>query len=213
MNETLNELATKYGTDKGKKFHNYMPIYEKYFTQIRYDVKKILEIGIKQGRSHFMWLNYFPNATVYGIDIDDKTGLEKDRFITFKCDQSDIESLNKFIELYGNDFDIIIDDGGHTMKQQQTSFKILFDALKSGGLYVIEDLFTSYKMLKCYGKDTIVMGEKTTMELFQSIEAEDNKILETDNITKEELEKLKSKMWSCIIEEGNISEIVFIRRR
>jgi hypothetical protein len=41
-------------------------------------------------------------------------------------------------------FDIIIDDGGHTMKQQITSFIYLFPKVRSGGLYVIEDLQTSY---------------------------------------------------------------------
>lgn len=41
-------------------------------------------------------------------------------------------------------FDIIIDDGGHTMKQQITSFNHLLSKVRSGGIYVIEDLQTSY---------------------------------------------------------------------
>jgi demethylmacrocin O-methyltransferase len=41
-------------------------------------------------------------------------------------------------------FDIIIDDGGHTMNQQRISFMNLLSLVRSGGLYVIEDLETSY---------------------------------------------------------------------
>jgi hypothetical protein len=41
-------------------------------------------------------------------------------------------------------FDIIIDDGGHRMHQQITSFTHLLSKMRSKGIYVIEDLHTSY---------------------------------------------------------------------
>ncbi len=40
--------------------------------------------------------------------------------------------------------DILIDDGGHEMHQQITSFNYLFPHMRVGGLYFLEDLETSY---------------------------------------------------------------------
>lgn len=59
-------------------------------------------------------------------------------------DQGDPAVLEAFIEKYGSDFDIIIDDGGHTMSQQITSLQHLFKAVKPGGMYFCEDLETSF---------------------------------------------------------------------
>jgi hypothetical protein len=51
--------------------------------------------------------------------------------------------LNSFIQKYGSDFDVILDDGGHAMNMQQISFGFLFKHVKPGGYYVIEDVHTS----------------------------------------------------------------------
>ena len=58
-------------------------------------------------------------------------------------DQGDPAVLEDFLRTYGGDFDIIIDDGGHTMDQQKTSLQHLWKAVKPGGLYFCEDLETS----------------------------------------------------------------------
>ena len=144
---SLDSLGLKYGTDKSSSFHSYTKIYEKYFEHLRSKPIKFLEIGFSHGASAHMWQDYFNNARLFFIDIDPSAI----NFLTyFKrtslhfANQEDPAELNHFIEQVGNDFDIIIDDGGHTMNQQITSFKILFPHLKSGGIYVIEDLHTSY---------------------------------------------------------------------
>ena len=43
----------------------------------------------------------------------------------------------------GLKFDIIVDDGGHTMLQQQNTLAALWDRLQPGGLFIVEDLHTS----------------------------------------------------------------------
>lgn len=58
-------------------------------------------------------------------------------------DASDTEFLDKLKDKYGT-FDIIIDDGSHLIEHQQISFNYLFNILNDEGLYVIEDLHTSY---------------------------------------------------------------------
>ncbi|CAF3995110.1 unnamed protein product [Rotaria sordida] len=59
--------------------------------------------------------------------------------------QDDLSFLKAFATNYTNMFDVIIDDGGHRMKQQINSLTELFPTiLRSGGIYAIEDIYTSY---------------------------------------------------------------------
>ncbi|MFH1996830.1 MAG: class I SAM-dependent methyltransferase [Candidatus Omnitrophota bacterium] len=139
----LTALADKYETDKGTKGHKYTEVYEYFFYPIKDTVRKIFEIGIAKGASLKMFRDYFPQAVIYGIDIDDKSGLASDVLKTFVADQSDREQLQAFINTYEGDFDLILDDGGHTMKQQQVSLGYLFKYVKPGGYYIVEDVHTS----------------------------------------------------------------------
>jgi hypothetical protein len=132
--------------------HNYIEIYEKYFEPLRYSTEKLFEIGILSGASHRMWNEYFEGAEIYGIDIKDCSHLEDEGIHTFIADQANRDDLKNFMSAYGGGYDIIIDDGGHTMEQQQVSLGYLFQYLKPGGLYVIEDVHTSLtKYYKGFG--------------------------------------------------------------
>ncbi len=87
-----------------------------------------------------MWADYFPHARITGVDIDPMCKMYSGGRIDVKIgSQTDPAFLSQF-----TDYDIIIDDGGHTMTQQKVSFDVLFPLLKPGGIYVIEDLHTSY---------------------------------------------------------------------
>lgn len=92
-----------------------------------------------------MWKRYFSNAiSITGIDIDDSCKrFESDKVKVYIGDQENVRFLN-YVEDNEGPFDIIIDDGGHTMKQQINTFYALFPKLNNGGIYVIEDLHTSY---------------------------------------------------------------------
>jgi hypothetical protein len=145
----LTGLADKYKTDKGSSNHRYTDVYEYFFFPVKNQVKKVFEIGVFRGASMKMFQDYFPNAQIYGIDIYDVSSLNSDRIHTFKADQSKRDQLQKCITAFGGDFDVIVDDGGHAMDQQQISFGFLFPYVKSGGYYIIEDLHTS--LLEGYG--------------------------------------------------------------
>ncbi len=131
-------------TDK-TSWHNYVEVYSHYFKDIKDKKLKFLEIGIWSGGSLVMWENYFRNAEIYGIDttLDYKTH-PTTRAICLLADQSKPVDLLRVVQTCGGPFDIILDDGGHFMQQQITSFLTLFPHLKKGGIYVIEDLHTSY---------------------------------------------------------------------
>ena len=132
-----------YTTDKGLSGHGFTEIYERFFYPLKYEPIKIFEIGIAGGDSLRLWERYFPKASVYGIDIVDRSALDSGRIHTFIADQSSRNQLKRFIRKYGNAYDIILDDGGHNMDLQQISFAFLFKYVKRGGYYIIEDVHTS----------------------------------------------------------------------
>ncbi len=141
---SLADLCESYKSDKCAWHHNYVELYETFFSPLRDEVERIFEIGVAEGYSLQLWEDYFPNATVFGIDIVDSSSIDTDRIKTFVADQSSREQLGAFLAAHGSDFDIILDDGGHAMNMQQISFGYLFPHLKPGGLYVIEDIHTSF---------------------------------------------------------------------
>lgn len=150
--DPLSRLANAYGTDKGTRKtakwegdrHHYTPIYHRYLGSMRNTALTLLEIGIGSGPSLKMWYSYFPGARIYALDSANHTDKDNDRVTTMICDQSDRESLRRALNAIGEPLDVVIDDGGHYMHQQQISLGVLFPALRPGGLYFIEDLHTSY---------------------------------------------------------------------
>lgn len=127
-----------------RKLENYFPAFDFHFERIQNQPLRLLEIGVQKGGSLFTWQQYFPQAAIAGIDIDPACAqFEQENIRVFIGDQADVNFLES-VNRSAGPFDIIIDDGGHTMNQQITSFKTLFPLLKDNGIYVIEDLHTSY---------------------------------------------------------------------
>lgn len=142
----LTQLANTYKSDKGTtegSCHGFSEIYDDYLSDQRHEVKNVLEIGIWDGSSLNMWYDYFPNANIIGLDIEQKTQYENDRITCNIIDQSSESSLQEFVDNTDILFDFIIDDGSHHMRDQQITFAYFFKLLKPGGIYVIEDLHTS----------------------------------------------------------------------
>ncbi len=153
-------------TDKSSSFHDYMEVYSHYFYKIKDKPIKFLEIGICRGGSVELWEKYFTNAELHFIDLSlDLLSYSAKRANYHLLDQSNVEQLTHFINKTGGQFDIILDDGGHTMIQQLTSFKTLFPHLMKGGLYIIEDLHTSYWPVFGGGKG----HPNTTVEFLKSL--------------------------------------------
>lgn len=143
--ESLDSLAHRFGTDKRSGHHGYTTHYDRVFGSKREQVRKVVEIGVNYGSSLRMWEQYFPNAQIFGIDNNPGClQYQSERVKVLIADQSSETDLKKVLEETGQDLDIVVDDGGHFMSQQITSFRFLFPAMRSGGFYVIEDLCTSY---------------------------------------------------------------------
>jgi len=129
------------------KLTSYYKNYDFHFGQLDREKKyNILEIGVRQGGGLWTLKEYFPNSSITGLDIDTKCKQHEDKnndVEVFAGCQTD-ESFLKKIHQNRGPFDIIIDDGGHTMDQQKISFLKLFPLMNNDGIYVIEDLCTSY---------------------------------------------------------------------
>lgn len=156
----LDELATKYNTDKKiNNGHGYTKYYHDYFNSIRLNELKILELGVREGYSLQMWNEYFPNSLICGID-NNLEGLCPQNFVEEKIifkigSQDDAIFLNDIVKNFGP-FDIIIDDASHISPLTIKSFEILFPTLNNNGLYIIEDLHVcDYQGYLPYGPSTI----------------------------------------------------------
>ena len=163
----LHELFFKYGSDKGAPFdqkhsetlwpaHTYADLYFILFETFRHEVKKVFECGLgtnnenfpsnmgangKPGASLRAWRDYFPNADVYGADIDKSVLFQEIRISTYEVDQTNSHSIQIMWESIKEvDFDIIIDDGLHTFDAGVSLFNGSFGKLRGGGLYIIEDV-------------------------------------------------------------------------
>ena len=111
------------------------------------------------GASLRMWKKYFPNSLIYSIDIHEKSSLEEKRIKIFQGNQADEKFLREVCQEIGSP-DIIIDDGSHINDHVIGSFKVLFPLLKEGGIYVGEDLQTSY--WPRYGGDSVNLNNIAT---------------------------------------------------
>lgn len=116
--------------------------YTVFFEHRRLEPLTILEIGVWHGHSLQAWREYFPNATLYGLDIHERClrfHNPERKIFTEVCNQHDAEQLVAFANKVGK-FDVIIDDGGHFGSGQQISLGTLWPFLVESGIYVIEDL-------------------------------------------------------------------------
>ncbi|MCB0715293.1 MAG: class I SAM-dependent methyltransferase [Chitinophagaceae bacterium] len=127
------------------KWNHYFEIYERYFSKYRNREITMLEIGISHGGSLALWKKYFGDGLrLYAIDVNPECKkLESENVTIFIGSQSDPTFLQTVIDQCPP-FDIILDDGGHTMQQQIISFEKLFPQVKNDGIYICEDTLTSY---------------------------------------------------------------------
>lgn len=150
----LTDLADTYGSDKGSFKHRYTELYQMLFFPYRKKKIDFLEMGLQIGGPEHgksadrettdlpsirMWLDYFKKARIHGLDVSDFSWFKDDRFSFTRCDMDKRENIAAAAATMG-DFDIIMDDASHASHHQQYGFLELFPRLKSGGMYIIEDL-------------------------------------------------------------------------
>lgn len=144
----MNDLEKYFSANKKRLIHkwqHYFDIYDRHFSRYKGKNVVMLEIGIFHGGSLQMWKNYFGKGSrIYGIDINPECKkFEEKNIEIFIGSQSDRNFLREIKQKIPK-VDILIDDGGHTMKQQIVTFEELYDHVKEDGVFLCEDLHTSY---------------------------------------------------------------------
>lgn len=147
--EALENLGIYKSYKKSKflsiKLSSYFQVYEELFNKFVGKQFTFVEIGVLNGGSLFMWRDYFgEQARIIGVDFNpDAKRWEADGFEIFTGDQSDPNFWDNFFSTVGN-VDVILDDGGHTNRQQIVTTDSCIPNINDGGLLVIEDVHTSY---------------------------------------------------------------------
>lgn len=143
--ESLREIFDKLNGNLIQKWDHYIEVYDLYFSKYRGKEVNILEIGVSQGGSIQLWKKYFGDKMhLYGVDINPRCKeLEEDNVTIFIGEQEDRNFLNDLKSKIPK-LDILIDDGGHTMIQQIVTFEEMFNHIKEDGIYLCEDIHTSY---------------------------------------------------------------------
>lgn len=131
--------------------HGYHRFYPWFLNHLRGENINLLEIGIDRTESLKLWNGYFDSVNLHGIDIDEKEFSEA-KVTLHKIDQSNASELENFVATVGIKFDVILDDGSHVPEHQILTINKLWELVKPGGIYIIEDIETSYwKKSNIYG--------------------------------------------------------------
>lgn len=143
-----NPLREYFERNPGRLIHkwlHYFDVYHRHFAAYRGRPITVVELGVYHGGSLQMWKHYFgPQARVVGVDINPACkALEEDQIEIHIGDQGDAAFLRRLCSDVG-EFHILIDDGGHLMRQQIVTFGEMFPRLAADGTYLVEDLHTSY---------------------------------------------------------------------
>jgi len=161
----LCEIMGRNRSDKGhsnitKSHHNYTTFYYSIFKPLCNKELRIFELGLgthninipsnmgpngRPGASLYGWQEFFPNADIFGADIDYDILFNTDKIKTFYCDQTDPEIITKMWDEpdLRENFDIIIEDGLHTFNANVCFFENSIHKLKTNGFYIIEDIHRS----------------------------------------------------------------------
>ena len=219
----LDDLFKEFNSDKGSKFllngnlisgHNYSPFYEKYFEKFK--LKKnlnILEIGSLRGSSAASFYHYFNNPNIYCLDINPfQIQIFSKKIRKVFVDSQSKKILKNTIKFLNTNFDIIIDDGSHNIRDQIITLSAFLPNLNNKGIYVIEDI-SQYLVSSNlnpdnlpYGIKGFLLNIKSEQNLFNYL-TEEEKFFLRDNIFKKSFEK-----GQFMLNNINISEIAFIEK-
>ena len=138
----VNSLVDIHNAKTGKfsdKWESYLAHYDKLFTPFRDHEICLAEIGVQNGGSLETWAEYFPKAKrIVGVEIDHRCA-----GLTYEDPRIELHIQDGKNTVAG-EYDIVIEDGSHTPQDMVETFKAWFPIVKTGGIYICEDLHTMW---------------------------------------------------------------------
>ena len=226
FSKNLDYLFEYFNSDKGKRFvnqyaqpikkklsdkikgHDYAKFYEDYFKRFKEKKISIMEIGSFYGNAAAALFFYLRNAEIYSADIfPDLFKYKSDRIKNFFVDSSSEKSIQKSILSLNCQFEIIIEDASHSFKDQIISLFMLFPIIKSGGIFITEELdFPDTRL------DMNINKEKPTLrDILHKINSGEN--FESRLVSDEQKKYLIENIDSISIFKGNSNEIAIIKKK
>ena len=225
FNQDLNYLCEYFNSDKGEKFknqyakpskqedkkiiaHGYAKIYEKYLKERKDEYLNIIELGSFYGNASAAFYFYFKNSQIYSADINPDMYLYRSkRLKNFFTDTSSRSSIEKNILSRNIQFDLIIEDASHMLKDQIISLFILFKNLKSGGLFIVEEIDFPEK------REDMRVGQE-----FPDLKKILNKIINKENFNSKYINENEKNYFlenfdTIKFYTGNINEIAIIKKK
>ncbi|MDC3157399.1 hypothetical protein OA669_02520 [Candidatus Pelagibacter bacterium] len=218
---SLDRLFHHYGSDKADIFkktankgHGYSNFYKQKIEKLKNQKINILEIGSYAGASAAALVKYLPESNIFCFDINISNFIYKSKKIhVFGLDINNknktIKTLNKITDQYEiKEFDIIIDDGSHNLRDILTALKFFFKYLKNKGLYIIEDF--KHPNYYQYNKN---INHILIDELFKNLE--NKRTFNSNLFTKNEQLDLMNMVNKIEVFKGNLddSDISFITKK
>lgn len=145
VNSMLDKICIEEKCDKGSDAHAYTHWYNIYFSSLEECEFNLLEVGVRRGNSMRLWKRFFKFAKIYGVDISEEclnyNLLDAKIFIG---DITNKDFAHEVIMEINGGVDVFIDDGSHLSNEQIETFEFIFPKINAGGMYIIEDLQSSY---------------------------------------------------------------------
>jgi len=199
---SLDELGLKYNCDKAsldrsksedeakRPGHDYLRKYEFFLDRFRDRTGvRFLELGIgpdwNMGASLKIWNDFFqqPDFSIKMVDINPKAAAFAGGRVTVEIgDLGDTAFLGSLADDAG--YDIILDDASHFWGHQIHGFLNLYSSVKPGGVYIIEDIHTSFGALRqqyANGETTDCFAFLTALSAMVAGGRRDHPVLENIN--------------------------------
>ena len=194
------------------KWEPYFNAYHRHFERFRGKSVTFVEVGVQSGGSALMWRWYFgENLRYIGIDVNPNVKkFESDWATIVLGDQASENFWVDFKKQFPEPIDIFLDDGGHTMPQQLQTITSAYSLVRPGGVFVCEDLETSYVPefggnpdFRVSKSDTMVGFSKSFVDFVNG---------PSKYVNADELEGLESEMVKMTDSVHFYSQIVFLEK-
>lgn len=222
--EKIDKLFKKFNCDKGSEFlinnkkiksHNYSIFYEKYLKHLKYKKINILELGSHEGKGIASLYCFFPNAKFYAANINPfQLRYASKRIREVFVDVSSKSVMKNLCKHLDIQFDLIIDDASHNVKDILLALPIFFKKLTSKGFYIIEDI-EQFKVFKNLNPTKEKITPLSALKLIYM-----NKKFKSNLISKKNINYLKKHISNFYFKRGemiynhqNISDIVFLKKK